>query len=77
VLLNPNGNEIVLDELGMDTFSRMQVIHQAEIAMKNTLLAESESPRNQGRSLVCAAREYQGQIHRLYVRLAGQRRSAI
>jgi hypothetical protein len=44
VLLNPNGTEIVLDELGMDTFSRMQVVHQAEVAMKNTLLRSQNLP---------------------------------
>lgn len=38
VLLSPNGTEIVLDELGMDTLNRMQNVHKAEIAMKNTLL---------------------------------------
>lgn len=43
-LLNPNGTEIVLDELGFDTFSRMQVIHQAEVAMKNTLLRSQNLP---------------------------------
>lgn len=38
VLLNPNGKEIVLDELGIDIMSRMQRIHEAEVNMKNTLL---------------------------------------
>jgi len=43
-LLNPNGTEIVLDELGMDTLNRMQQIHKAEIAMKNTLLRSQGLP---------------------------------
>ena len=43
-LLNPNGTEIVLDELGMDTLNRMQKIHGAEIAMKNTLLRSHGLP---------------------------------
>ncbi|TXH15495.1 MAG: hypothetical protein E6R03_07105 [Hyphomicrobiaceae bacterium] len=37
-LLSPNGTEIVLDELGYATLTRLQEIHKAEIAMKNTLL---------------------------------------
>lgn len=38
VLLNPNGTEIMLDELGMDVLTRMQRIHEAEVNMKNSLL---------------------------------------
>lgn len=38
LLMNPNGQVIVLDELAMDTLKRMQGIHEATIQMKNTLL---------------------------------------
>lgn len=43
-LLNPNGTEIVLDELGMDTLRRMQAIHESEVAAKNTLLRSQGLP---------------------------------
>jgi hypothetical protein len=43
-LLSPNGTEVVLDELGMDTLNRLQQIHKAEIAMKNTLLRSQGLP---------------------------------
>lgn len=43
-LLNPNGTEIVLDELAMDVMQRMQLIHEAEIQMKNTLLRSQGLP---------------------------------
>lgn len=38
VLLNPNGTEIVLDELGLDVMKRLQTLHEAQVQMKNTLL---------------------------------------
>lgn len=44
VLLNPNGTEIVLDELGMDVLNRMQQIHDIQLAMKNTLLRSQGLP---------------------------------
>lgn len=37
-LLNPSGQEVVLDGLGFDVLNRMQTIHSAAIDMKNTLL---------------------------------------
>lgn len=37
-LLNPDGQTIVLDELALDTLKRMQGVHEATLAMKNTLL---------------------------------------
>lgn len=43
-MLSPNGTEVVLDELGMDTLNRLQQIHGAEIAMKNTLLRSQGLP---------------------------------
>lgn len=43
-MLSPSGTEVVLDELGMDTLNRMQQIHKAEIAMKNTLLRSQGLP---------------------------------
>ena len=44
VLLSPSGTEVVLDELGFDVLSRMQQLHTAEIAMKNTLLRSQGLP---------------------------------
>lgn len=43
-LLNPNGTEVVLDELGMDVQNRLQTLHQAEVEMKNTLLRSQGLP---------------------------------
>jgi hypothetical protein len=43
-MLSPNGTEIVLDELGMDVVTRMQKVHSAQRAMKNTLLRSQGLP---------------------------------
>lgn len=43
-LMNPNGQVIVLNEMAFDVLSRMQKVHEATIAMKNTLLRSQNLP---------------------------------
>lgn len=44
-LLSPKGTEIVLDELSMDVFARMQLVHQQTLAAKNTALRSQGLPQ--------------------------------